>query len=107
VQYVGLFHAVSSIGALPAQRPAASVSPRSASTRALEFLDGQGVRCLGQSSWGPTGFAVVESEERARELRSQCEQRLPRAGLEFLVLQARNRGARVLALRGETEAAGR
>lgn len=75
--------------------------------RALEFLYGQGVRCLGQSSWGPTGFAVVESEERARDLRSQCEQRLPRAGLEFLVLQARNRGARVLALRGETEAAGR
>jgi beta-ribofuranosylaminobenzene 5'-phosphate synthase len=31
----------------------------------LTWLKNNGVACVGQSSWGPTGFAIIESEARA------------------------------------------
>ncbi|HPX87862.1 MAG TPA: GHMP kinase [Methylophilaceae bacterium] len=34
----------------------------------LQFLESQGVSCVGQSSWGPTGFAMVASENQAKIL---------------------------------------
>lgn len=67
-------------------------SPRVA--RALEWLEGQGVGCIGQSSWGPTGFAIVESEERARSLLLHRNARLCNdACLEIRLFRARNHGA--------------
>ena len=33
----------------------------------LHSLENQGVHCVGQSSWGPTGFAIVASEDEAVE----------------------------------------
>ena len=40
---------------------------------ALYWLQSQGVTGCGQSSWGPTGFALVEDEGMARALRMQIE----------------------------------
>ena len=67
-------------------------SPRVA--RTLNWLEAQGISCAGQSSWGPTGFAIVESEEHARSLllrvkAGSCEDGL----VEIRLVRARNRGA--------------
>jgi beta-RFAP synthase len=62
----------------------------------LEWLREQGVACVGQSSWGPTGFAVLESEMAARQMRDLLETR--HAGqkqLSFLLCRGRNQGSEV------------
>ncbi len=62
----------------------------------LEWLRGQGVACVGQSSWGPTGFAVVESAAAAQSLREALS--LRHAGqphVEFGISRARNRGSEI------------
>jgi beta-RFAP synthase len=62
----------------------------------LEHLREHGARCLGQSSWGPTGFAIVESESRAEALARVARERFGHeTEMEFLVLRARNRGAQI------------
>ena len=65
-------------------------------SRVLEWLGSQGLDAVGQSSWGPTGFAVCPSEPIARRLMAQAQARFgPEFGLDFTVTRARNRGARV------------
>lgn len=62
--------------------------------RALSFLESQGVSCLGQSSWGPTGFAIVDSESHARALVHSMRESMSTApALDFGVYRGRNRGA--------------
>lgn len=75
---------------------------------ALEWLRGEGVACVGQSSWGPTGFAVVESEAAARSLRAALLAR--HAGetqLEFVITRARNRGSEITEQYEDSKAAAR
>jgi beta-RFAP synthase len=59
---------------------------------ALGRLEAEGVSCVGQSSWGPTGFAVVESEAVAAKAVASLEQQFAGAGLSFEVARGRNRG---------------
>jgi predicted sugar kinase len=47
----------------PAQGGARYTSPLVA--QALSALQQNGVHCFGQSSWGPTGFAVFENQQQA------------------------------------------
>lgn len=47
------------------------ISPRVA--QAMAWLETQGVCCLGQTSWGPTGFAVVQDETAALRLKGELE----------------------------------
>lgn len=69
-------------------------SPRVAA--ALETLEACGATGLGQSSWGPTGFAFVASAAEADRLSRE----LARAGrdesLDILVCRALNRGAEIV-----------
>ncbi|MDP2246808.1 MAG: GHMP kinase [Nitrosomonadales bacterium] len=62
-------------------------------TEVLDWLDGQGLLCFGQSSWGPTGFAVLASQELADEylhaLRSKFAEE---KHLSFQMCKGRNRG---------------
>ncbi len=62
----------------------------------LEWLMGQGVGCVGQSSWGPTGFAVLkdefEAERMLRILESRYEQQ---RNLSFMLCKARNQPGEV------------
>jgi len=62
----------------------------------LEWLRGQGVPGLGQSSWGPTGFAfftnVAEAEKMMELARSRWQSIKT---LRFMICRARNEGARV------------
>jgi len=62
---------------------------------AMNWLQGKGAVGAGQSSWGPTGFCMVESPTRAEEL--LVEVRAHRPELGFLVASPRNRGAEVFA----------
>ena len=68
-------------------------SPRVA--EALGAIAGQGIAGYGQSSWGPTGFALMASESEARALVSSLERPGP---LQFMVARGRNQGATVTAL---------
>jgi beta-RFAP synthase len=63
----------------------------------LAWLEAQGVRGVGQSSWGPTGFALLADDREAERLRAAAEQRFAAAwpSLRLLVVAGRNRGAAV------------
>ncbi|MGH1591264.1 beta-ribofuranosylaminobenzene 5'-phosphate synthase family protein [Methylobacterium phyllosphaerae] len=63
--------------------------------QALAQVAAQGVAGYGQSSWGPTGFALVPSEVEARALVASLDRGGP---LRFLIARGRNRGASVTSL---------
>ncbi|MCX7627048.1 MAG: GHMP kinase [Methylophilaceae bacterium] len=67
------------------------ISPRVA--QAMAWLEAQGVFCLGQTSWGPTGFAVVEDDVAALRLKHGLEAR--NHGVEVKVTRARNAGSQI------------
>lgn len=50
---------------------------------------------IGQSSWGPTGFAFTENEADAQKLYSSFVQDAKAQGLEMLIVRGRNSGARI------------
>jgi predicted sugar kinase len=51
---------------------------------------------VGQTSWGPTGFAFVESAARAQQITDELSERFAgTADLSFSVHRGRNRGATV------------
>ncbi len=58
----------------------------------LEQLRRMGYRGIGQSSWGPTGFCLLPSEEEASRLAAQLRSRWGEE-LTFKVVASRNRGA--------------
>lgn len=63
-------------------------------TEVLEWLAARGIEGVGQSSWGPTGFAIVESETQAHMLMREAQARWDAgSGLRFMVLAGQNAGA--------------
>lgn len=62
--------------------------------KAMRWLVAQGVGCTGQSSWGPTGFAIVADEVEAKRLEQQVRQLFPQ--LEVLCCSARNQGSVII-----------
>ena len=69
-------------------------SPRVGSV--LEHFRERGVKGIGQSSWGPTGFVFVPDEQRARELVVMAEQSFPPdSGLDFSIARFSNSGASI------------
>jgi len=54
-----------------------------------------GATGIGQSSWGPTGFAFVASETAAASLYSSLFEEAKAGGLEILIVRGRNAGARL------------
>lgn len=69
--------------------------------RVLAWFESHGVFGVGQSSWGPTGFAIVGGEEGAAEDSAHALIEAARAafagwsGLTFRLCRGRNRGAEV------------
>lgn len=60
----------------------------------LEWVESQGIACVGQSSWGPTGFAIVESEASAQRLLQAARQTFQNKGnISFNICRGRNCGA--------------
>ena len=65
-------------------------------TRALDWLHARGIEGFGQSSWGPTGFALCPGEETAMRLLSEARRRFAdEIALDFVVTRGRNEGASV------------
>lgn len=61
---------------------------------ALGWLEAQGIAGVGQTSWGPTGFALVTAAEGAG-VQAELAARHPELGIELV--EGRNRGAEVIA----------
>ena len=71
----------------------------------LEYLNKQGIKGIGQTSWGPTAFAIVESQAQAEVLKArlmdyvqshcQTEPDALKAGkeIDFLIVKGDNKGA--------------
>lgn len=73
-------------------------------TAVLQWLAGQGVACYGQSSWGPTGFALFASESAAEEcLRRLQAQFAHDAALDFMLCKGLNRGGSVHEIAAQVE----
>lgn len=63
---------------------------------ALLFLEQRGAVGIGQSSWGPTGFCLVDGPERAASLLERVQDRFAAcSSLRFLIGTARNQGASI------------
>jgi beta-ribofuranosylaminobenzene 5'-phosphate synthase len=62
---------------------------------ALEWLRNQGVSGLGQSSWGPTGFAFVASEAEGQARLDALRAQFRDASLGFDLAQGHNEGAKI------------
>jgi len=68
---------------------------------ALAWFESRGIAGVGQSSWGPTGFAIVAGEVQAAELVREARQRWDDAGqLQFMVCGGRNGGGNVEVMQG-------
>jgi len=60
------------------------------------FVRQHGIRAVGQSSWGPAIFAIVEDSERAEDLSSRLRTEFALAPAEVVVTAASNQGARIV-----------
>lgn len=62
---------------------------------ALAWFQARGIAGVGQSSWGPTGFALVGDAAEAERLAAAARRRAG-AALGFVVARGRNRGAEIV-----------
>lgn len=66
---------------------------------AIAAIEAEGVAGVGQSSWGPTGFAIVDGEETAARLAATLRRRFASfTNLSFDCVRGNNQGAEVIAL---------
>ena len=63
--------------------------------RLASAMSAAGAVGIGQSSWGPTGFAFVESEDAAKRLYHSFVGEAKGEGLKLMIVQGRNSGASV------------
>jgi beta-RFAP synthase len=61
----------------------------------LQNLEHAGVACFGQSSWGPTGFAVFASQALAEQHLQQLKTTFTDNALSWMICSARNHGAQI------------
>jgi predicted sugar kinase len=66
-------------------------SPETA--RLIAWLRGQGIVGVGQSSWGPTVFALLPNTKTAQELRAVLLDQSEFSDYEFVVAAGANQGA--------------
>jgi beta-RFAP synthase len=62
----------------------------------LQYLQSMGVACFGQSSWGPTGFAVFKNEVEAEKYLQQLRMIFLDSNLSWKICRARNTGAELV-----------
>jgi beta-ribofuranosylaminobenzene 5'-phosphate synthase len=79
----------------PAQGGSRFTSPDVAAV--LNTLDGAGAHGIGQSSWGPTGFAFAPSPDDAYRLATIARQHPSNRGLDIRICTGLNHGAEIVA----------
>jgi beta-RFAP synthase len=62
----------------------------------LQHLEISGVACYGQSSWGPTGFAVFENADKAHKYMLELKMIFTEPNLTFTICSANNKGVKVV-----------
>lgn len=63
----------------------------------IRYVRGEGVRGVGQSSWGPTLYAMVEDHSQAQDLATRIQTRFAMDPDELLITQGDNQGSCVTA----------
>ncbi len=58
----------------------------------LAWFEKRGIYGVGQSSWGPTGFALISDEAQARALAQEAQTRFMKHAIRLQVVRARNYG---------------
>jgi beta-ribofuranosylaminobenzene 5'-phosphate synthase len=91
-EQIGFLQAAMGVYFAPLQG-GAYASPRV--SEVLDWLREKGITGLGQSSWGPTGFAFAASEEEGKALLEEARARTRQPGLSFTLSQGRNEGAKI------------
>jgi beta-ribofuranosylaminobenzene 5'-phosphate synthase len=103
---VGFGHAVTALQQTVGDHFAPAQGGRYASpavAEALAWMESEGAAGVGQSSWGPTGFAILGTEHEAERLLRQARERWPDHGrLSFMVCRGMNCGATILETSAET-----
>lgn len=61
----------------------------------LRDLQQAGVSCFGQSSWGPTGFAVFENDQIAQQYAQLLSAKFTDQSLSLRICKANNQGAQI------------
>jgi beta-ribofuranosylaminobenzene 5'-phosphate synthase len=62
----------------------------------LAWLQTNGAACVGQSSWGPTGFAILENQQKADSLQTQAQLAFAgRSNISFQIVRGKNTGASI------------
>jgi beta-ribofuranosylaminobenzene 5'-phosphate synthase len=62
----------------------------------LHWLQANGAACVGQSSWGPTGFAILESETMAEALQASASKAFAsKSNISFQIVRGKNTGASI------------
>ncbi|MBA3696885.1 MAG: GHMP kinase [Methylotenera sp.] len=61
----------------------------------LKHLEHLGIDCFGQSSWGPTGFAVFESADEANQNLVELKATFTDNALNWMICSASNQGANI------------
>lgn len=79
----------------PLQGGSAFSSPDVAA--ALDLLEGEGASGIGQSSWGPTGFAFARSHDEAQRLVDLARKHPRCRGLDIRACKGLNHGAHIAA----------
>ncbi len=62
---------------------------------AMQWLAERGAVAIGQTSWGPTGFCLVENSEIAESLTKQAQTVFEKTPLHFSIVSARNSGGEI------------
>ena len=62
----------------------------------LAWLQTNGAACVGQSSWGPTGFAILENQQMATRLQNEAQLAFAsKANISFTICRGKNTGATI------------
>ncbi len=62
----------------------------------LRWLQQNGAACVGQSSWGPTGFAVLENQQQAELLKTKAQLAFAgKSNIGFQCCRGKNTGASI------------
>jgi predicted sugar kinase len=63
----------------------------------MHYLEQNGAVAIGQTSWGPTGFCMVDSTDKANRLLANIQQKFSNfKQLSFVIASARNCGGTVV-----------
>jgi beta-RFAP synthase len=93
------------VGGYFASKQGGSVWTSPAVGRLVHRMRDLGAQGIGQSSWGPTGFAFVDSPHAAQRLYHSLVEEAKGDGLNILIARGRNTGASVEAIESQKNGA--